>query len=134
MRRADRDGGLCRPCRLLDRIEIDRSINDIGKRVQTLVDRRYLSHLDQPEMPLGQRDTVLAQDRTEDPDLDPVKRRRHQRKMTLARDAVQNHAGDIDVVPISGTTECDGRRGLGLTGDIEHEHHWPAKQSRQIGC
>ncbi len=53
--------------------------------------------------------------------------------MPRARDAVENHARDIDVISISGASECDGGSRFRLAGDIEHQHHRPPQQRRQIG-
>src|SRR5258708_14813467 len=116
-----------------DRIEINRSTNDIREDIQTFVDRRYLSGLDQTEMPLGQRETILAHNRTEKAHVDPLERRRHQRKMPLACHAIENHAGDINLVAILRTTECHRRSRLGLAADIQHQHHRPPKKTSQIG-
>ena len=83
-------------------------------------------------MPLRQGETILAQDRAEDPHLDPVERGRHQREMPVACHAIENHACDIDAVAISSATQRHSRGRLGLSGDVEHQHHRPAKKGGQI--
>ena len=84
-------------------------------------------------MPFRQGNPFIAQHRPKNRQLDPLERRRNQREMPRARDAIENHAGDIDVVSISGTAKRDRGRGLGLAGDIEHQHDRPSQQRRQIG-
>ena len=115
-----------------DRIEIDRGIDDICQRIHAIIDCRYLPGLDEAEMPLGQRETILAQDRSEKAYIYPVERRRHQREMPSACHAIEDHAYDIDAVAISSATQRHSGSRLGLPGDVEHQHHRPAKKCSQI--
>ena len=59
----------------------------------------------------------------------PLEGRRNQRKVPRAGDAVEDHAGDLDIVAISGAAERDRGGGFGLAGDIEHQQHRPAQQA-----
>ncbi len=56
---------LCKPRRSPDRIDIDGSVDDIGKPVQMLVDISDLPRLNEAEMPFGQCDPSISQYRAE---------------------------------------------------------------------
>ena len=84
-------------------------------------------------MPLRQSDMIIAQDGPEHGQIDPLERRRNQRDVPLARHTIEDHARDIDIISVSGASECDGGGRLGLAGDIEHQHHRPPEKRCQIG-
>ena len=53
--------------------------------------------------------------------------------MSLAADTVENDAGNSHRRIVRGKTPQHGRGRLGLSGDIEHQHHRQSKARRQIG-
>ena len=116
-----------------DGVEIDRGFDHAGERIESLVDIGRLAGLDEPEMPLRQGEMLVLDDRAEQRNADAREGRRDQRGVARARHAIQDHAGDRNVVAIARATDGDGRRGLGLAGNVQHQHDRPAEQGRQVG-
>ncbi len=122
-----------RACRCFQRCEVDVALDQIGQRRQPVRERGILLRLDQPEVPLRHRQGIVAVDRTENLNADPRKSIAHQRRMPVARDLVEDHAGNIDVLAIARKAERDGGGRLRLARDIDYQHDGPPGRGGDIG-
>jgi hypothetical protein len=53
--------------------------------------------------------------------------------VALAREFVEDHAGDRHILSVTRKAERDRGGGLRLSADIEHQHHGPSGRRRDIG-
>ena len=113
--------------------KLDRALDRIGQRVEPTVDIVRLVRLHQAEMTFRQLEAHVVAKRAEHFQPDTLEARRDQGEMARARDPIEDHAGDGDVVAIVRQARSNGRRRLGLAGDVEHQQHRPAEQRREIG-
>src|SRR6202042_3100363 len=86
-----------------------------------------------PEMPFRHGQRLVAPDGPEYGDAGAGKTVAHQGGMTIARDLVEDDAGDADVVAIARKTERDSGGRLRLSRDIDPQPHRPSGRSRDIG-
>ena len=83
------------PERPSTRSRIDMGLDEIGERLELGLQRLRLARLHETEMPLGQRDPVVARQRADDGNADRLDRLRDQPAMTVAADAVDDDACKI---------------------------------------
>ena len=109
--------------------------DELGRPVQKLVELPVLARLHQPQMPLGQGERRLARHQAQYRQLG--QRRRHRRRqhgsVALAADAVEDDASDAHLRPVAGEAVHEGRRARPLAADVDHQHHRPAGDRRQVG-
>ena len=84
-------------------------------------------------MPLRHGQRLVAPDRAKHFCSVASKAVAHQRRMAVARDLVEDHARDFDIVAIARKAECYGGGGLRLTGNVDHQHHRPSGRGGDIG-
>ncbi len=119
--------------RRLDGIEIERSLDRVRDGVEAAHEVGLLHGLHQPEMPLRQGDGRIRRQRAEQGQAGTRQPRRDQADVPRARRAIEDDAGHLDVVAIAREPRRHRRRRLGLARHIEHEHHRPARERREIG-
>ena len=108
---------------------------DEGRRLPQQIGQVFLlSGLHQPEVTLGHFDFHPARQRAEDFDPDSLHPRAHQRLMPGGGDAVQHHARQFHIGPHLAKAERRGRHRLRRPRYVEHQHHRPAHQRRDIGA
>ena len=124
---------LRRPRGMPDRIERQRLLQRIGDRIEARLEIGGLDRLHQTEMPLRQGEPCIVRQAAEQLDAGALEGLLDHRQMPRARDAIEDHAGDADIVTKARASRGDGGRRLDLAFHVEHQHDRPAQHRRDIG-
>ncbi len=97
------------------------------------IDIVRLVRLYEAEMTLRQLEPHIVAKRAEHFQPDTLEARHDQSEMARARDAIEDDAGDGDVVAIVRQARSDGRRRLGLAGDVRAPAEPASPAMPQVG-
>jgi hypothetical protein len=93
-----------------------------------------LHRLDQPQVPLGQREIAPARQRAQHRHARALHPQPRQAFVPGARHAVQDHARHRHAGIVGGETQRRGRRRLRLPAHVDHQHHGPAHRAGRLGA
>ena len=108
-------------------------LDEIRDRLEPRVERLRLACLHQAEMPLRQRNCVVARQRADDRNTDRLDRFDDEPAMALAADAIDDDARDLQPLVISRAALDDRRRRLRLTCDVDDQQDWHAERGSDVG-
>ncbi len=115
--------------------EIAGVAHDFRRAIEESLEIAVLARLHQAEMPLRKREPGVARHAAEDRELRQrrPRRRGEDRAVSRAADAVEDHAGENDVLPVPREALEQRRDGCALARRIHHQHHRPAEPRRELG-
>ena len=117
-----------------ERVEVAARLDrgaELGERLPRA--RLALGRRHEAEVALGRGEGVVAAQDAEHRHAERLDGLAQQQRVALAADAVEDHAGDVDLGVVAGVAVDDGRCGARERGGVEDEHDGRAQELGHVG-
>ena len=114
-------------------VDIEMRADQAGGAIEEFVQAGMLGGLDQAEMPFGERQPIAPRQAAEHGETERRRRLAQQPGVARAADPVEDHrrGPHLGVELAKAQQQCAGR--LRHAAGVDHQHHRPAGQRRQLG-